>query len=268
MTGAAARAQDLAPALAERFSQGVAALKADRLDEAERSFRAVLAGGGDRAFVHHNLGIALQRRGRHAAAVAEFRVAARQDPAFGPARLLAGASLLALGRPAEAIVELDRAVALMPRELAAHLQLADACERAGNVPRMVAVYRTIVALAPDETEYAYRLGKAYLRLSQWSFERIQSVDPGSARLSQALGSEYLRQGRPDLARQAFEQAAARDPAIADVHVALARISLDEQRWEDASRAIDRALALLPESREARALKARIDTARGAARERP
>jgi tetratricopeptide (TPR) repeat protein len=263
----AVHAQPLAPGLAERFSAGVAALEAGRLDEAEATFRAVLREGGDRAFVHHNLGIVLQRRGRHTAAVAEFRLAARQDPTFGPARLLTGASLLALGQPAAAIVDLDRAVALMPRELAPRLQLADACERTGNVTRLVDTYREIVALAPDEPEYAYRLGKAYLRLSQWSYERIKAIDPRSARLSQALGREYLQQGRADQARIAFEEAAARDPALPEVHLALARLHADEQRWNEAAREVERELALTPESREARELKAVIDAAR-AGRPRP
>jgi tetratricopeptide (TPR) repeat protein len=263
MTGVPASAQDLNPALAKRFSDGVTALKGGKLDEAEAAFRAVLKDGGDRAFVHHNLGIVLQQRGQHPAAVAEFHIASRQDPSFGPARLLAGASLLALGQPAAAIVDLDRAVALMPRELAAHLQLADACERVGNMRRVVDEYRAIVALAPDEPEYAYRLGKAYLKLSQWAHERIRAVDPHAARLSQALGREYLNQRQPELALQAFEEAARRNPTLAEVHLALARIHLDEGRLEDAAREIDRELAILPQSRDARELKAKIDAARAA-----
>ena len=258
---ATARAQlrppPLTPALATRFNDGVAALAAGRVEVAEAAFRAVLRDGGDRPFVHHNLGIALQRRGRHEAAVAEFHLAVRGDPAYGPAHLLAGASLLALGRPTAAIGDLERAVALMPRELPPRLQLADACERAGNVRRLVAEYRAIVALAPDQPEYGYRLGKAYLRLSQWSFERIKAIDPRSARLSQALGGEYLRQGRPDLAVTAYERAAARDPALADVQLALARLHADAQRWREASDAIDRALVLAPESAEAKALRLTI-----------
>jgi tetratricopeptide (TPR) repeat protein len=253
----AANAQPLSPALAARFDEGVAALEAGRLDAADASFREILRAGGDRPFVHHNLGIALQRRGRHDEAIAEFRIAARQDPSYGPAFLLAGASLLALGRPSQAIADLERAVKLMPRELAPRLQLADACERTGNVRRLVAEYREIVALAPDDPEYGYRLGKAYLRLSQWSFERIKALEPQSARLSQALAGEYLQQGRPDLALAAYQEAAARDPALVDVQVALARLHVDAQRWREASEAVDRALALAPESAEAKALQATI-----------
>jgi tetratricopeptide (TPR) repeat protein len=255
--GGTAAAQPLSTALAARFEEGVTALAAGRLEAAEAAFRAVLRDGGNRSFVHHNLGIALQRRGRHEAAVAEFHIAAKQDPAHGPAFLLAGASLLALGRPALAITDLDRAVTLMPRELAPRLQLADACERTGNVRRLVSTYREIVALDPDEPEYTYRLGKAYLRLSQWSFERIKAIEPRSARLSQALGGEYLQQGRPDLALIAYQEAATRDPSLSEVHLALARLHADAQRWREASEAIDRALALAPGSAEAKSLQAVI-----------
>ena len=115
----ARRPQDLPPPLASRFTAGVAALKAGSLDEAEAAFRSVLRDGGERAFVHHNLGIVLQQRGQHAAAIAEFHAPASLDPAFGPPRLLAGTSLIALGRPADAWSMLEQAVRLMPRESAA-----------------------------------------------------------------------------------------------------------------------------------------------------
>jgi tetratricopeptide (TPR) repeat protein len=262
---AGAQGPELPAALATRFAAGVAALQGGSLDQAEAIFRAVLQDGGDRAFVHHNLGIVLQQRGRHAAAVAEFHRASALDPAFGPARLLAGSSLIALGRPAEALVDLERAVTLMPREIAAHLQLADACERTGRVARLTEAYRAVVALAPDDPEYVYRLGKAYLRLSQQAYGQLRAVEPKSARLSQALGQEYVAQGQPQLARQAYEAAAARDPGLAEVHLALARLHADGGRWDDAAREIALELAVQPASREALALRARIVAARSAPR---
>lgn len=264
---AALRAQgaDLPPALASRFTAGVAALQGGSLGEAEAAFRDVLRAGGDRAFVHHNLGIVLQQRGQHAAAVAEFHRASALDPTFGPPRLLAGSSSIALGRPADALVDLEQAVRLMPREIAAHLQLADACERTGRIARLTEAYRAVVALAPDDPEYAFRLGKAYLRLSQHAYQRIQAIDPQAARLSQALGREYLVQGQPQRARVAFEAAAARNPRLAEVHLALAQLAADDGRWDDAAREVAIELAVQPTSREALALRARIDAARSAGR---
>lgn len=259
LTGA--EQQDLPTSLAARFNEGVAALAAGRLDPAEAAFRAVILAGGDRAFVRHNLGIVLQRRGKHADALVEFRAASRLDPSFGASHLLAGASLLALGQARAAMAELDRAAALMPREPAVHLQRAVACERLNDVLCLTDEYRVLVGLAPANPEYSYRLGKAYLRLSQWAHTRIQSVDANAARLSQALGREYLEQGRPDLAERAFLQAVARDADLDEVHLALARIYLADGRLDEAAGAIARALALVPESTDARSLQGALDAAR-------
>jgi len=254
-------AQDLPPRLADRFSEGVAALKAAALDDAERAFRDVLAGGGDLAFVHHNLGIVLQQRGRNADALLEFRVASRRDPSFGPARLLAGTSLLTLGRPKEAVLELKQAVRLMPNETAAHLQLADAYERSGDPGGVVTEYRHLVAANSSNDEYIYRLGKAYLSLAQTSFERMRTVDPRTPRLPQALARQYLDQGRPDMAAAALEQAARLGPSLPEIHLMLARIHLDERRFDDAAREIERELAISPDSAEARELRAQMEAAR-------
>jgi Tfp pilus assembly protein PilF len=254
-------AQDLAPVLADRFSQGVSSLKAGDLEAAERAFRDVLAGGGNRAFVHHNLGIVLQQRGRDADAIAEFRSATRLDPTFGPSSLLEGTSLLALGRTIEARAALERAVRLIPREPSAHLQLAAACERSNDLAGVVDEYRTLRELDPNNSEWMYRLGRAYLKLAQWSFERMRSVNPRTARLPQALAEQYMEQHRPDLALRAYEDAARLDPGLPGIHLALAQIHLDGGRLNEADREIDRELALQPRSAAARALKARIAAAR-------
>jgi predicted Zn-dependent protease len=254
-------AQDLPAAQAARFSEGVAALKAGQLDAAERAFRDVLADGGGRSFVHHNLGIVLQRRGRHREALAAFRTALKLDPRFGAARLLAGTSLLALGRPKEAIAELERAGKLLPDEPAVRLQLADAYERTGNVLGLVNEYRALAAREPQNGEYAYRLSKAYLRLAQWSYERIRAIDPKSPRLSQALAEQYLAQGRPDLAVGALEEAARAAPDLPGIHLALARVHFDGGRLDPAAAAVARELAIAPESAAARELQQAINAAR-------
>jgi predicted Zn-dependent protease len=254
-------AQDLPAPLAERFGEAVAALKAGDLAAAERGLRDVLARGGDRAFVRHNLGIALQEGGRHADAVVEFRAAARLDPSFGPARLLAGSSLLALGRTRDAVAELERAVALMPSDASAHVQLAAACERAGDAPCVAREARALSGLAPRDPELLYQLGRAYLRLAQWSYERIRAIDPKSARLSQALGRELAEQGRVDEAIRAFAEAGARDPRLPGIHLALAQLLASRQQWDEALDAIDRELALAPANAAARDLRAQIEAAR-------
>lgn len=255
--GAAVAAQELPAALQAPFEAGVRALKTGKLDEAETAFRAVLTKGGETAYVHNNLGIVLQERGQHEKAVVEFRAAARLDPAYAAPRILLGSSLLALGRVAEARAAAERAVKLAPREPLARLQLAKVLERASDWAGAVEQYRTLRELKPDEPEYVYALGNAYLRLAEWSLKELGTLDCGQARLHQAMGHNYRVRGRPDLALQAFERAVQADPTLPEVHLAMAQVHMEQKRWAEARQEVERELAIVPESAGARALLARI-----------
>jgi len=255
--GALARARELPAPLQASFAEGVRALKAGKLDEAEKAFRAVLAEGGDVAYVHNNLGIVHQERAQHERAIVQFREAVRLDPAYAAPRILLGASLLALGRVSEARTELERAVKLAPREPLARLQLARAEERAGRWTAAVEHYRALREMRPEEPEYSYGLGNAYLHLSEWCLRELETLEAGSARLHQALGHNYRVQGRPDLALTAFERAAKADPALPEIHLAMAQIHLEQKRWAEARQEIERELQIVPESAGARALLDRL-----------
>jgi len=250
--GTGASAQELPAGLRTSFDEGMEALKAGNLDEAESAFRTVVEGGGGLAYVHNNLGIVLQRRGQHQRAVAEFAQAVGLDPDYAAPRILAGGSLLALGRVAEATAQLEAAVEIAPREPLARLQLARVHEHAGDWIGAVEQYRALKELAPGEAEYMYGLGRAYLRLSEWCLSELDALDSGQARLQQSLGHHYRVQGRPDLALRAFERAVEADPTLPEVHLALAQIHMEQKRWAEARRAIERELALVPESAGARA----------------
>jgi len=252
-----AAGQDLTPALADRFSRGVADLKAGRLDAAETAFRDILRAGGERAFVHHNLGLVLRERARVADALIQFQTASKLDPSFGPAHLLSGTCLIALGRYREARVELEHAVRLMPNEVVVYSQLAGACQHLDDPLCVAKAYGTLARAAPGDAEGAYHLGSAYLKVAEWAHERLANISPEPARLHQALGREYLDQGRTDQAIDEFQRAAATDPHLPDVHLALARIHLDAGRTDAAAREIDRELAIVPFSTDALDLKARI-----------
>jgi tetratricopeptide (TPR) repeat protein len=255
--GAAAPAQELPLSLQAPFEDGVRALKAGKLDEAEKAFRGVLAKDPTSAYAHNNLGIVLQERRQHEQAVAEFREAARLDPRYVAPRILLGASLLALGRVGEARKELERAVKLAPKEPLARLQLAKVEERAGNWTGAVEQYQALVELKPGEPEYAYSLGSAFLHLSAWCLRELDKLNGGAARLFQAQGHNYRVQGRPDLALAAFTKAAEADPTLPEVHLAMAQIHMEQKRWAEARREIERELALVPDSAGARALAERL-----------
>jgi tetratricopeptide (TPR) repeat protein len=253
--------QPLSAAATARFTAGVDALKAGRLDEAEAAFRDVLRGGDDRAFVHHNLGLVLRERQRPEEALVQFRAAVRLDPTFGPAWLMAGAALLALDRPRDAAADLQRATTLMPNQVVAWRALSEAYQRSGDPGGVVAVWRRLAAAEPTDPEAVYRLGRAYLAQSQWAHERLRKVHPMSARVSQALGREYQQQGRPDLALAAYQEAARRAPALSGLHLSMAGILLEQGQVDAAAREVDAELLATPGSAEALALKAKIAAGR-------
>jgi Tfp pilus assembly protein PilF len=239
------------------FQRGVEALKTGRLDEAEAAFRRVLQQGDTHAYVHNNLAIVYQQKGRHREAVAECREAIRLDAAYAAPRVVLGGSLLALGEVAQATTELEAAVKLLPKERLARQQLARAYDRSGRPSAAIDQYRALHDLAPDDPESSYQLGRAYLRLSQWAMQRLRDIDPGSARIYQVLGHNYRVQGRADLALRAFERAAQADPKLPEIHLALAQIYLEQRDEATARQEIERELAIVPESAGALALKRRL-----------
>ncbi|HWQ35605.1 MAG TPA: tetratricopeptide repeat protein [Blastocatellia bacterium] len=256
-------AQQPAAPLEKLAAEGVEALKDGRTDEAERIFQQLLRQGGRTPFALHNLGIVYQQRGDHARAVAQFREAVRLQPTYGPAHLLMGVSLAALGKTTEAVSALERAVRLMPQEPQARLQLARAYERADNWPGAVGQYEALRQLVPQEPEYAYQLGRAYSRLAGWSYQRIAQLDPNSARLHQSLGQQYLMQGRTELAIRSYQQAAQADPKLPEIHLALALIYLEQKRLAEAAKEIELELKLVPHSKTALAARQQIEAAKAA-----
>lgn len=255
-----ARAQTLPASLQPDFEAGVAAVKAGRLDDAENAFLRVLREpGGKVSFVYNNLGIVYQLRGDHAQAIVQFREAIRLRPDYVAPRLLLGASLLALGKDAEAAHELEDAVKVQPGEPAVHIQLAHAYERTRNYTRLVEQYQILHSLQPDDAEFLYQLGHAYLEQAEWCMKEIKKIDPNSARLYLTLGENYRAQGHLDLAANAYRRAAQIAPGLPGIHLALAQIYSQQGQVTDARQEIQKELALVPESIAAQALAKKLAT---------
>jgi len=246
------------PTTDDAVAAGVQALKAGDLETAQNFLNQALKQGIRHPIVFHNLGVIAQERHKDAQAVAWFRKSLLQDPNYGPSRLLLGSSLLSLGKADDAVHELKLAVRSMPNEPAAHLQLARAYEATEQWVQAVDELEMLTALAPDNAEYSYQLGKALTRLSGWSLQQISRVNPNSARLHQALGQEYAIQGNYDRALLAYQQAAKADPKLPEIHLGMGLILLQLKRFDEALAQINLELALVPESKMAADAKTRIE----------
>jgi protein O-mannosyl-transferase len=81
------RAVEIDPADAEAaYDLGTLLLQHDRIEDAERVFRAVVRDRPDHAEAHNNLGIALGSQGKLHEAIEQFEQALRLKPGFADAR--------------------------------------------------------------------------------------------------------------------------------------------------------------------------------------
>jgi len=255
--------QDLPPQTETQLAAGVEALKSGDLEQAEKIFSEAANKGVKHPLVYHNLGVIAQQKGEHQQAVARFREALALQPEYGPSRLLLGVSLLALGKNTESVRELKHAARLMPDQPQARLQLARAYQASQDWLSAAEQLQRVVELDPREPEYSYQLARTLTKLSGWSYQQIQQVNPKSARLQQALGQEYAIQEKYDLALNAYRRAAAIDPQLPEIHLAMAVILLDLKKFDQALDEIELEQHLVPLSKSAAELRAKIEAAKSA-----
>jgi protein O-GlcNAc transferase len=178
--------------LALRLGTALAAVGAERQGEAMDCFRRVIALSPGNAVAHLQLGLAFWRRGDAAPAIALAERAARLDPKLAAAHGSLGSMLRSAGRTNEAVASLRaalalnaddaaacfhlgmclsaledktqqegvhylrRAIALAPRNLPAHRQLAWVLSESGSREEARAAYRAARELFPDDA--VLRLG--------------------------------------------------------------------------------------------------------------
>ena len=175
-----------------------------RHDEAIEAFRKVLVDDPMSALAHAGLGMALLETKRYQEALEAMGRALQLDPASPHAVTLhrfTGRALQALGRNEAAVAHFERAVALDPRNPKALDQLARARFQDRRYQEAVELYRTVLAVLPDNAQAHANLGATLYRLDRpedalRSFERALFLDPGleTARRGLAQMREALGQG--------------------------------------------------------------------------
>jgi Flp pilus assembly protein TadD len=166
--------------------------------------------------------------GRVADAVPHLERAIRLDPRLANAENFLGGAQLTLGRTSEAVVHFRRAVTLSPRDEHLRFNLARALDAAGDAPGAMQSLREALAINPG-------LAEAHEQLGVLLFERGRVADatahltdavrlaPRSATAHSALGGALAQAGRFDEAIVQLEQALAIDPDDPVARENLARI---------------------------------------------
>jgi len=150
------------------LNAGLALLELNRLDDAERAFKAALGLDARTADAHYHLAALALRRFDFINAAAHGRAATALQPAHALAHAVTGEALVLLGRMAEARVALEKANALNPNILNVYdnLAMVDAAE--GRYAEAVARFDASLALTPDFAGSLFN--RAVMRLRRGDLE--------------------------------------------------------------------------------------------------
>lgn len=196
-------------------------------------------------------GLALLQLRQPAAAEAALVVAIARHPGHAPLRGALATLRLVQGRPADALAEADRALALDPDLADALVARAQACAAAGQLAAGLADADRAAALAPGLASAQAVRGRM-LRRAERNDEAIEALlaavaaEPGHAPWRAMLGealAEALRYGE---AEAQWRAALALDPTDGRLHAQLAASLAEQGRLAEAEAEAREGLALAPQ----------------------
>ena len=191
-------------------------------------------------------------------AIARYRELARNEPEYARGHNNLGFALLSVGRPAEAVPPLRRAVELEPDNAEAYNFLAFALTQANRLPEAVETLRQAVLLRPDYHEGHFNLARVLATRGEGAeavdeFREALRIRPDAEAALRDLALLLATDPAVDvrdpteavrLASRAAELTEWRDPLILDV---LAGAYSAARRFEDAIQTAEMAESLAADS---------------------
>lgn len=155
----------------------------------------------------------------------------------------------------QAVDLISRAVAVDPRNAAAHFNLGNARADFGQDEAAVAAYDAALALAPREAEIHNNKGNALWRLKRFeaalaSYDAAIAANPAYAQAHNNKGNALRDLGRAEEALASYAAALRLNPAYAEPHNNTGNVLKDQGKLDDALAAYARAIALKPDFAEA------------------
>jgi tetratricopeptide (TPR) repeat protein len=184
--------------------------------------------------VHFSLGSIYTDIGRTAEAIAELQRALQLAPNSDEVLRRLGTAYLKAGRQPEAIDAYTKAIAINPYLWSNYNSLGSACFEVGENDRALAAFQRITELEPRRAEGWEGVGAVYFRLGRWSesisrFQKAIELQP-KANFYSNLGTAYYFLGRFDQAAATFEKATSMVADDVDIRLNLA----DAYRWSGQS----------------------------------
>jgi tetratricopeptide (TPR) repeat protein len=280
--------------IAARFNRAVELQRQGAFEAAAAEYRAIIKSAPDYAEAHANLGAVMSRLGKYDEAVTAYEAALRLNPQLTPILLNLGIAHYRAEQFAKAAEALERFLSAAQDNIQARQLLGVSLIALGRDADGIAQLEPVLDATDDPTAL-YSLGLAYLRLNrpevsaiisrltgnsagiplghllrgQWLLNRLEvkqaaveleeaaKFNPDLPRLQYSLGLSYLKLGRSQDALACFERELRQTPQDFSTLYYLAYVQELSGKLDAARGRIVEALKLEPQSPEANALLAKV-----------
>jgi len=209
--------------LATRSREASRAMEAGKFEDAARMYRDLLQTVPDEPGLLMNLGMALAMGGREGEAIAPLEKAIALNPRLIPAHLFLGSSYLARGEAAKAIAPLERVVAARSSDVESRRMLAQAYSAAGRTADAVSQLRRISSLAPGTPAVWHALGHAYNALTQDAMSTFEDRPEDAPWRDLLVADALFADGRLTDAFAIYRSVLEQLPSMVSIHDSVARI---------------------------------------------
>jgi Flp pilus assembly protein TadD len=221
----------------DALQNGVAALQAGRLAEAEAAFGQAVGLEPRASQAHHLLGVVVHQQGRGTEAAGHIRAAIALDGAQPSYHCNLGVVLESIGRFAEAESSLRAAIGLRPEYPGALSNLGQVLNQLGRPAEAEACLREALRQSPDLPNALNNLAIALSDQgrpaeAEQCLRQALRLAPGAPNALNNLGIALFDQGRREEAEASFREALSLQPDLADARNSLASMLLLDGRFKE------------------------------------
>ena len=241
--------------VATAFNQAMAFHRAGRLAEAEAVYRQIIAARPDHFDSLHLLGVIAHQKGDHAEAVRQIDAALALNPKSAAAHSNRGSALKALKRFADALASYDAALTVKSDHPEVLFNRGTVLQELERYAEALTSFDHALTLKPDYPDALINRGSVLQQLDRVdealaSYDRALALNPNYAQAHNNRGTALKRLDRTAEALAAYDKAIALKPNHAEAHVNRGQVLRDMRRFEEALASFDRAIALRPDHAEA------------------
>lgn len=221
-----AKGQDAASESTQRaMQQGASAMAGGDFAGAVAAYSIVTHNLPEFAEGHFNLGLALEQDGKLDESRAELETALRLKPELRGANLFSGIVAYKQNRYKDAERFLRREMLLDPSDAKAFMWLGVCRLAQDDAQGAIVPLDQAYALAPKDADILYHRGRAYMLVANASYSAMFDLDHDSMRVHQVLGEAYAQAFRTQEAISEFELAIKMAPRQPGLHE-----ELGDQYW--------------------------------------